>query len=71
MKVIFFIKMKHSRFVRIRDDEQFSPAPFTEVVKQPQKKMFWAWVTEPLSKWGAQVRDKKTIESFRGLNWQL
>jgi len=36
----FFVQGKHSRFFRIRNGEQLSPAHFNELVKKLQKKMF-------------------------------
>ena len=37
---LFFVQGKHSRFIRIRKDEQLSPTHCSEVVKDP-KRMFW------------------------------
>ena len=36
----FFVPGKHSRFIRIRNREQLSPAHCNELVKEP-KRMFW------------------------------
>ena len=40
MKVIF-VPSKHSRFIRIGNREQLSPAHCNELAKEP-KKMFWS-----------------------------